>query len=69
MPNNDPYTNENDKRYTLRMDKMLFERISERARTNRRSVAKEIELAIEMYVDYCDEMVAEGRETDSRHYR
>lgn len=68
MSNNDPYTNENDKRYTLRMDKNLFERISLRAKKNRRSVAKEIETAVEMYVNYCDEMAA-NEESDSRYNR
>ena len=69
MSNNDPFTNETDKRFTLRMNKELFERISSRAKKNRRSVAKEIEVAVEMYVDYCDELIAEGRETDSRYNR
>lgn len=55
MPEKDSYTRDTDKRFTLRMDKELFERISKHAKINRRSVAKEIETAVQMYVDYCDE--------------
>ena len=69
MTSQDPYTNETDKRFTLRMDKELFERISFRAKKNRRSVAKEIEVAVEMYVNYCDEEIANGANSDSRYNR
>lgn len=55
MSQNDIYTKDTEKRFTLRMDKDLFERISKHAKINRRSVAKEIENAVAMYVDYCDE--------------
>lgn len=39
-----------EKRFTLRMDGELFEEISEYASLHRRSVAKEIELAIAKYI-------------------
>lgn len=61
MPENDPYTKETDKRFTLRMDKALFERLEKCAKLNRRSVAKEIETAVEMYLNYADEMHKDGR--------
>ena len=39
-----------EKRFTLRMDSRLFEQISVIAKEHRRSIAKEIECAIEEYV-------------------
>lgn len=39
-----------DKRFTLRMDGELFKEISQLAKNNRRSVAKEIECAIAEYL-------------------
>lgn len=39
-----------EKRFTLRMDGELFEEISQLAKENRRSVAKEIEYAVSLYV-------------------
>lgn len=65
MSVNDSYTRDTDKRFTLRIDKALFERISVCAQKNRRSVAKEIETAIAMYVDYAEEMFAEGKHDTS----
>lgn len=43
MSANDKYTKDTEKRFTLRMDKELFEHIQKSAAKNRRSVAKEIE--------------------------
>lgn len=40
-----------EKRFTLRMDQGLFDGISQVAKYNRRSVAKEIELAIALYLN------------------
>jgi predicted HicB family RNase H-like nuclease len=68
MPN-DPYTRDSDKRFTLRLDGLLYERIVECAKKNRRSVAKEIECAIEMYVDYAEEQIKNGVPYDSRDNR
>lgn len=56
----DAFTRDTEKRFTLRMDKDLFERISRCAKINRRSVAKEIEQAVEMYVDYAEEQFKDG---------
>lgn len=39
-----------EKRFTLRMDGELFEEISQFAKRNRRSVAKEVEYAIAQYI-------------------
>ena len=39
-----------EKRFTLRMDGDLFQEISELAKKNRRSIAKEIEYAIAYYL-------------------
>jgi|GEM_PF-1209068 len=39
-----------EKRFTLRMDGDLFEEISELAKKNRRSTAKEVEYAIAFYL-------------------
>lgn len=69
MPTLDPYTNDGDKRFTLRMDKALFDRIAQLAKKNRRSVAKEIEVAVEMYANYSEETLASGVESDSRDNR
>lgn len=39
-----------EKRFTLRIDSELFEKISELARVHRRSIAKEIEQAVAEYI-------------------
>lgn len=47
-----------EKRFTLRMDAELFDTISLMANLHRRSVAKEIEYAIELYTNqFLDELV------------
>ena len=46
----EPFESDNAKRFTLRMDSRLFEDISTIAKLHKRSVAKEIECAIEAYV-------------------
>ena len=50
MPN-DKYTKPTDKRFTLRLDGGLFETIKWCAEKHKRSIAKEIEFAIEFYLD------------------
>ena len=60
MSENDSYTRETDKRFTLRMDKELFGRLEQCAKANRRSVAKEIETAVAMYLDYAEDMHKQG---------
>ena len=52
MSVNDDFTKETDKRFTLRMDAELFERIAQSAKANRRSIAKEIEQAVEEYLNF-----------------
>lgn len=42
---------EQEKRFTLRMDLKLFEKIKKMADKNKRSIAKEIEFALEKYVE------------------
>ncbi len=42
---------ENEKIFTLRMNADLFEKVKELALKNKRSVAKEIEFALEKYVE------------------
>lgn len=46
----EPFKSDNEKRFTLRMDSKLFEEISHVAKLHKRSVAKEIECAIESYL-------------------
>ena len=53
MSEKDKYTKDTDKRFTLRMDKELFEIIKKSAVKNRRSVAKEIEFIL---LKQCEEM-------------
>ncbi len=60
MPANDPFTKDSEKRFTLRMDKDLFARLERCAKLNRRSIAKEIETAVAMYVDYAEEQHKNG---------
>lgn len=45
-----PFESDGAKRFTLRMDSKLFDSISSYAKAHRRSVAKEIECAIEQYL-------------------
>jgi hypothetical protein len=67
----DPYTRPGEKRFTLRIDADLFDRVAKYAKANRRSVAKEVENAIAMYVDYHDEAQANYLRDypDSQHNR
>lgn len=50
MSNEDKYTRESDKRFTLRIDKDLFALVTERARKNKRSIGREIEFILEEFV-------------------
>lgn len=55
-----------EKRFTLRMDAELFDTISLMARLHRRSVAKEIEYAIELYTNqFLDELAVD--QSDIEH--
>lgn len=39
-----------EKRFTLRMNQRIFDKVSEQAKKNKRSIAKEIEYIIEQYL-------------------
>lgn len=47
--NTDKYTRDTDKRFTLRIDKDLFEVIKIQSEINRRAIGKEIEFALGKY--------------------
>lgn len=49
-----------DKRFTLRMNREIFERVQQQAEKNKRSIAKEIEYLLEQYFKEKD------REEDKR---
>ena len=51
MSNNDKFTRENDKRFTLRIDKELFAQIEKSAKKNKRAIGREIEYALELYIN------------------
>lgn len=46
---NDPYTKEEDTRFTMRINTELLNRIKAQAQKNKRSTAKEIEFILEQY--------------------
>lgn len=55
-----------EKRFTLRMDANLFDEISETAKKHRRSTAKEIELAIALYLKgIAEEEILNGVDTNN----
>nr|DAF27460.1 MAG TPA: hypothetical protein [Caudoviricetes sp.]DAM81751.1 MAG TPA: hypothetical protein [Caudoviricetes sp.] len=49
MSNKDPQTRETDKRFTLRIDKKLFEIVEQSAKKNKRAIGREIEFILESY--------------------
>ncbi len=51
MPESDRFTKDTDKRFTLRIDKGTFETIAWCAKKHKRSIGKEIEFAIDYYLD------------------
>ena len=46
---NDPYTKEEDTRFTMRINTELLDKIKLQAQNNKRSTAKEIEFILEKY--------------------
>ena len=50
MKNNDPYTREDQTRFTMRIDSELLDKIKIEAENNKRSTAKEIEFILEQYI-------------------
>lgn len=51
MKNNDPFTREDQTRFTLRVDSELLEKIKIDAAKNKRSMVKHIEFILEQYVN------------------
>lgn len=49
MPTNDPYTRDDQTRFTLRINSELLERIKAEAKLNKRSTGKEIEFILESW--------------------
>jgi hypothetical protein len=52
MTISDKYTRDTDKRFTLRIPMGTFETISWCAKKHKRSIGKEIEVAIDFYLDH-----------------
>lgn len=50
MKNRDPFTREDQTRFTMRINSELLERIKAEAVRNKRSTAKQIEFILEQYV-------------------
>lgn len=50
MKKNDPFTREDQTRFTMRIDSDLLEQLKIEAGKNKRSTAKEIEFILEQYV-------------------
>ncbi len=51
MKSNDPFTREDQTRFTMRVNSELLEIIKKEAEKNKRSTAKEIEFILEKYVE------------------
>ncbi|EIL9238510.1 hypothetical protein LMK19_001867 [Listeria monocytogenes] len=49
MGTEDKFTREEDKRFTLRIDKQLFDIVEKSAKNNKRAVGREIEFILEQY--------------------
>jgi len=50
MKNNDPFTRDDQTRFTMRINSDLLEKIKIQAEKNKRSTAKQIEFILEQYV-------------------
>ena len=50
MKNNDPFTRDDQTRFTMRINSELLEKIKIDAEKNKRSTAKQIEFILEQYV-------------------
>ena len=51
MNSKDTYTREEDKRFTLRINKELFRLLEESAEKDKRSVGRQIEFIVERYFE------------------
>lgn len=49
MNPNDPYTRDDQTRFTMRIDTLLLDKVKSEAARHKRSTAKEIEFIIEQY--------------------
>jgi len=56
---NDKYTREGDKRFTLRIEKNLFEKIEEIAVKSKRSIGRQIEYMLSKLVETDDDIYNE----------
>lgn len=50
MKSNDPYTRDDQTRFTMRINSDLLEQIKSEAEKHKRSTAKEIEFILEQYI-------------------
>lgn len=50
MKKNDPFTRDDQTRFTMRINSDLLDRIKAEAEKNKRSAAKEIEFILEQYI-------------------
>lgn len=50
MKNRDPFTREDQTRFTMRINSELLEKIKAEAEKNKRSTAKQIEYILEQYI-------------------
>lgn len=50
MKNHDPFTREDQTRFTMRINSELLEKVKAEAARNKRSTAKQIEFILEQYV-------------------
>lgn len=50
MKNNDPFTRDDQTRFTMRINSELLEKVKIEAEKNKRSTAKQIEFILEQYV-------------------
>ena len=50
MKNNDPFTRDDQTRFTMRINSALLEKIKLEAEKNTRSAAKQIEFILEQYI-------------------
>lgn len=58
----DKYTRDEDRRFTLRIDRDLFERIEADARASKRSIGRHIEYLLDHHYRYAERMEKELRE-------
>lgn len=50
MKNNDPFTRDDQTRFTMRINSELLEKVKKEVEKNKRSTAKQIEFILEQYI-------------------